>query len=457
LTESLGIVEWQVNGRFPTPDPMKLPPRLLLTLTLVFVVALPAQAQTPSTRFSPPLTDAAPERVGMSPERLARLDRMARDAIAAEGIPGCVILVARHGKIVYHKAFGMADHTAGTPLATDSIFRIASQTKAITSTAVMMLWEEGLFRLDDPISMYIPEFGEQQEILVTYDMEDGSYTTRPAANPITIRHLLTHTSGIGYEQIDGDERFLDLYERAGVTGLFSSKDIPIGESMRKLAALPLHHEPGERYTYSMGLDVLGYFIEVVSGMPFDAFLRERLFDPLGMDDTWFYQPEANAHRLVTVQHKNDAGDWAPYPVTFYDPDYPIKGAKVFFSGGAGLSSTTADYAKFLQMYLNGGEYGGTRFLSRKTVESIMGDQFPGTWGPKDRHYGLAFGVINERGQALGGRGSVGTFDWGGYFNTSYFADPREQLIGMIFKQTRGPVEDPTGWQYRLLALQAVDD
>ncbi|MEX0324042.1 MAG: serine hydrolase domain-containing protein [Puniceicoccaceae bacterium] len=429
----------------------------IIAISCILAIATLSTAQTPSVHFSAPLTPAAPESVGMSPERLLRLDRMAQEAIANNQIPGCVVLVARNGKIVYHKAFGVADTTTGTPLETNSIFRIASQTKAITSTAVMMLWEEGLFQLDDPISKYIPEFGEKQQILESYNFEDGTFTSRPAENRITIRHLLTHTSGIDYDEITGDKRFRDMYRRAGIVGLFSTKDITVGEVVRKLAKLPLRHEPGEKYTYSNGLDVLGYFIEVVSGMPFDEFLRTRLFDPLGMDDTWFYQPKVNTERLVTVQRKDENGDWEPKPVTYYDPAYPIKGARTFFSGGAGLSSTTEDYAKFLQMYLNGGEYNGIRFLSRKTIESIMMEQFPGTWNDKDRSYGLAFGLIGEYGKSRGGRGSVGTFDWGGYFNTQYFADPEEQLLGLIFKQTRGKTGDTTRWQYRLLALQAIDD
>lgn len=229
--------------------------------------------------------------------------------------------------------------------------------------------------------------------------------------------------------------------------------------MKKLASLPLHHQPGEKFTYSEGLDVLGYFIEVVSGMPFDEFLRQRLFDPLGMDDTWFYLPNDRASRLVTVHRRSDEGAWSRFPVTFYDPDYPIKGSRRFFSGGAGLSSSAKDYATFLQMYLNGGELNGVRILSRTTVATIMANQagelFGGTTG--DRYYGLAFGVNNERAVAKGGRGSMGTFDWGGYFNTQYFADPEEQVIGILMKQTQGPTSDNTAWKFRQLVFQAIDD
>ena len=425
-------------------------------LTILFLaIALAVSAQTKSVKKSPPLSEAAPETVGMSAERLARIDAMCKDAVADGDVPGVVALVARHGKIVFYKAYGKADTPSGRDLKRDDIFRIASQSKAITSTAVMMLWEEGKFQLDDPISKYIPEFRNPQ-VLQSFKYSDTTYTTVPANKEITIRHLLTHTSGLGYGVIDGDERFKMIYRKAGITDLFTTENIPIGESVKKLAKLPLHHNPGEQFTYSEGLDVLGYFIEVVSGMPFDEFLRKRIFDPLGMNDTWFYLPQDKAGRLVSVQKPED-GKWVRYPVTFYDPDYPIKGAKRFFSGGAGLSSTAKDYATFLQMYLNGGELNGVRILSRTTVDVIMANQSGETYGGGNEHYGLAFGVLEGKGQALGGRGSAGTFQWGGYFNTQYFADPKEDIIGVIMKQTQGSPNDQTGWMFKQLVGQAVDD
>ena len=321
----------------------------------------------------------------------------------------------------------------------------------------MMLWEEGHFRLDDPVSMYIPEF-KDPAVLENFQYSDTSYTVAPASREITIRHLLTHTSGLGYGQIDKDERFKMIYEKAGIVDLFTTVDISIGENVRKLARLPLHHNPGEKYTYSEGLDVLGYFVEVISGMPFDEFLRMRLFEPLGMEDTWFYLPGSKAGRLVTVQHKDEAGNWVPYPVTFYDTDYPVKGAKRFFSGGAGLCSTAKDYATFLQMYLNGGELNGVRILSRTTIQTMMGNQTGDLYSSETgRYHGIGFGVVGDRGQDIGGQGSSGTFYWGGYFNTQGFADPQEGLIGILMKQTQGPTGDQTGWRYRILTEQAVDD
>lgn len=425
-----------------------------LTATLWFF-AVVAVGQTKSIQRTPPLVEVSPPRAGISAERLSRIDAMCSRAVADGDVPGVVALVARKGKIVYHKAFGMADNEAGRALKRDDIFRIASQSKAITATAVMMLWEEGRFQLDDPISKFIPEF-RQPQVLKSYDEKDGTWTGEPARGEISIRHLLTHTSGIGYGVIDGDERFRKIYQKAGIIDLFTTEPVTIGESVKKLAKLPLHHHPGERFTYSEGLDVLGYFIEVVSGQTFEDFLRRRLFEPLGMKDTGFYLPPDKAERLVPVQHPKD-GRWVRYPVTFYDPDYPIRGARTFFSGGAGLSSTAKDYAIFLQMYLNGGELNGVRILSRTTIATMMKNQVGHLWGGSEKHYGLAFGVVTEGGEGKGGQGRTGTFDWGGYFNTQYFADPQEKTIGILMKQTQGTIKDDTGWQFRLLVGQAIDD
>jgi len=428
---------------------------LILLLAVVFCFST-TQAQTKSIKKSPVLTEADPGSQGISAERLARLDNMCKEAVDEGNVPGIVSLVARNGKIVHWKAYGMADNQNGRIMKRDDIFRIASQSKAITATAVMMLWEEGAFRLDDPISKFIPGF-KDPHVLSTFRYSDTTWTGVPASSEITIRHLLSHTSGIGYGLIDRDERMKMIYQKAGVTDLFTTEPVTIEESVKNLAALPLHHNPGEQYTYSEGLDVLGYFIEVVSGMPFDEFLRTHIFDPLGMDDTRFYFPQEKAGRVVAVQHKVN-GNWEKYPVTFYDTDYPVKGAKTFFSGGAGLSSTARDYATFLQMYLNGGEYNGVRLLSRTTVDVILSNQVGNIMGEdSDTQFGLAFGILTEKGQARGGQGSAGTFNWGGYFNSQYFADPKDQVIGIILKQTQGPVDDETGWKFRQLVFQSIDD
>ena len=423
---------------------------------LFLTVVVSAIAQTKSIKNSPALIEATAASAGMSDERLSFIDDAIIESIEKNEIPGAVALVARKGKIVYFKAFGMADNSSKRELKKDDIFRIASQTKAITSTAVMMLWEEGKFRLDDPISNYIPEFKNPQ-VLDSLIERDSSFVASKANKEITVRHLITHTSGIGYGYIDGDARIKKIYAKAGIIDLFTTNPVTIKENIQKLAALPLHHHPGEKFTYSEGLDVLGYFIEIVSGMPLDEFFRTRIFDPLDMDDTWFYLPESKQDRLVVVQTKKDE-NWIQYPKNnAYDPEYPKKGAKAFFSGGAGLSSTAKDYANFLQMYLNEGELNGVRLLSRTTVQFMMANQIGDLWGDSGSYYGLAFGVLDQIGQDKGGEGSIGTFQWGGYFNTQYFADPKEELIGILMKQTMDINVDNTGWKFRQITGQAIDD
>lgn len=419
------------------------------------IAALSAWAQTQSINQSPPLSEAPPESVGMSPERLARIDAMCEKAVSGGDVPGMVALVARHGYIVYWKAFGIADVDPGRQLKRDDIFRIASQTKAITATAAMMLWEEGKFRLDDPISKYIPEFKNPQ-LLKTFDSATTNYTTEPAKSEITIRQLLDHTSGIGYGEIDGDERFRQIYRKAGIIDAFTTQPILLADNIKKLAKLPLHHNPGEKFTYSEGLDVVGCLIEILSGMPLDEFFQKHIFEPLKMEDTAFYLAEDQAPRLARVLTKKD-GNWARAAHDFYDPDYPIKGAKKFFAGGAGLSSTAQDYASFLQMYLNGGELDGLRLLSHTTVETVLANQTGELMGKNaDTYFGLAFGVLTQQGMDKGAKGSAGTFEWGGYFNTQYFADPREGIIGLLLKQTHG-TSDNTGEMFRQLVFQAIDD
>lgn len=426
-----------------------------ITFLSIAFLTISIVAQTNSIKSSPPLTESTPSSVGMSEERLARIDAMLTRSIEENQIPGAVALIARNGKIVYHKAFGMAENEVNQSLKRDAIFRIASQTKAITSTAVMMLWEEGKFKLDDPIAKYIPEFKDPQ-IFDSFNEKDSTYTTKPAEDKITIRHLLTHTSGIGYGFIDNDV-FKKIYAKAGIIDAFTTKPVTIENNIKKLAKLPLHFNPGEKFKYSEGLDVLGYLIEILSGQPLDKFFKERIFEPLGMDDTYFYLPNSKINRLAPIQTKENE-KWVKYTEDInYDPEFPIKGAKTFFSGGGGLSSTAKDYANFLQMYLNNGELNGKRLLSRTTVQVIMANQVGELLGNSDTYYGLAFGVINQKGHDKGGKGSVGTFNWGGYFNTQYFADPEEKIIGILMKQTVNIKNDATGWKFRQLAGQAIDD
>mgnify|MGYP000439047901 CR=1 FL=1 len=395
--------------------------KIIFGLTLIFFVSSCDQTNSKKN---------LPENQGVSSERLDRIDSYLNKVIKQNQIPGAVALIRRNDKIIYNKAFGYSDVENEIKYSTDDIFRIASMTKAITSLAVLMLWEEGKFNLDDPIEKYIPEF-KNLKILTDFNETDSTYLSKPAKNKISIRHLLTHTSGIGYGLHDTDPRFTRLYQKHGIVDLFTTDSINIESNVKKLAQLPLHHEPGEAFTYGESLDVLGYFIEVISQKSLDVFFKERIFEPLEMKDTYFYLPTTHQDRLVPVQTKKD-GFWTKYQGDFYDTNFPVKGAKTFLSGGAGLSSTTADYSNFLQMFLNKGSFNDKQILGKKTVELVYINQNSHI---PDSSFGLAFGLVSEKDQALGGKGSAGTLYWAGYFNTSYFADPEEELIGIIYLQT----------------------
>ncbi len=307
---------------------------------------------------------ASPASVKVSVERLDRIDLILKQGIDSGWIAGAVGFIARDGKIVYDKSFGLADIENKIPMETSTIFRIASQTKAITSIAAMMLFEEGKFLLDDPVSKYIPEFA-RPTVIETFNPKDTTFTTVPAKREISIRDLLTHTSGIDYAGI-GSETMRAVYAKYSIPGGFGTDKIVLGDKMRDLGKLPLIHQPGEKFTYGLNVDVLGYLVEIWSGESLDNYFHKHIFEPLGMNDTYFYLPEDKTERLVKVisddqKQKliNSTSDFVNYPL--------LKGT--YFSGGAGLSSTVKDYAIFLQMLLNNGEYNGKRLLSRRTVES----------------------------------------------------------------------------------------
>jgi len=391
-----------------------------------------------------------PDAEGFSPTRLARIDSLIQPLVASGRIPGAVALVTRHGRVVYEKAFGSRDVGTRAPLKTDDIFRIASQTKAITSTAVMMLWEEGRFGLDDPIGRYIPEFA-RPTVLTKFNPADSSWTAEPARRPITIRNLLTHSSGLDYPFIGSDE-FKAIYAKAGIpAGLGVDAGTVLGAKMRELGKLPLKHQPGERFTYGLSLDLLGYFVEVISGMPLDRFLRTRIFEPLGMRDTWFYLPADRAGRLVALHDSAGGKVRARHdPVDGIDPDWPAKPG-TYFSGGGGLVSTVEDYARFLQLYLDGGEFNGARLLSPRTIAMMLTDQLP----LLQIEHGLAFGLETAATDYQTPRGA-GSFSWGGAFATIYWADPKEGLIGILYTNTWNlPAADVLGGRFPAVVYAAL--
>ena len=397
------------------------------------------------------LQEAGPETAGFSADRLGRMDRVIQDYVDQKRIPGAVALVARHGKIVYYKGFGQDDVDAKTPLKRDAIFRIASQTKAVTSVAVMMLFEEGKFLLDEPVSKYLPAF-KSPKVLDKFNEKDSSYTTVPAKSEITIRQLLTHTSGISYPSI-GTKEANAIYAKAKVPSGIGTPDARLADAMNALGGLPLVHQPGEKWSYGLNTDVLGYLVEVLSGTTLDAFFRTRIFEPLGMKDTYFYLPKDRHNRLTALYtEKEDKTYLKRQAQGNQTPDYP-KLAGTYYSGGAGLSSTAYDYAVFLQMLLNGGEYNGKRLLSPATVRLMTSNQI-GELSLGLKKFGLGFGLITAR-EAARMPVSEGSFEWGGIFGTTYWADPQEGVVALLYTQkfpnSYGDLSD----KFRVLVYQAL--
>lgn len=398
------------------------------------------------------LPPGKPAENGFSPDRLARIDQLVNEYAEKQWVNGAVVMLVRNGKVILHKAYGYSDAEKKAAMKKDDIFRIASQTKAITSLAVMMLFEEGKFFLDDPISKYIPEF-KSQKVLGTVNWADTTYTTQPAKSEVTIRQLLTHTSGIDYAAI-GSQELKAIYAKAGIPSGIGTADYVLAEKMKKLGSLPLKHQPGEFFTYGLNTDVLGYLVEVLSGMSLDQFFRTRIFQPLGMNDTWFYLPREKYGRLVPLYEVRDDKLSKVKGKAFdvSNVNYPASEGK-YFSGGAGLSSTTEDYAKFLQLFLNKGEFNGVRLLSRKTVELILTNQ---TQPPITTQFGLGFGLETDKNdhQSIV---SIGTFSWGGAFSTSYWADPKERLIGLIYTNISTSPYRSMNEKVRTLIYQAIVD
>lgn len=376
------------------------------------------------------LMETPPEAAGFSADRLQRLDDLVNRYVNEAWLPGGVFLIARQGKIVYHKSFGKKD--GKTFYQNDDIFRIASMTKAITTVSIMQLYEQGKLGLDDPLHRYIPAFKETQ-VLASFDESDSSMTTEPVNRPIIIRHLLTHSSGIPYgEAVPGGIQV--AYAKNQMVGVgLSHPEWSTEEFIDRLAKLPLVFQPGTRYMYGLNMDVLGRVIEVVSGMSLSEYFQQNIFEPLGMNDTYFYLPQSKHNRLVPVYSYSKQGQielstnqLLDYPKLPADHDH--------FAGGGGLSSTAMDYAKFVQALVNNGSYNGHRLLGRKTIEVMTSDQIirlneEGTGFSKrpGETYGLGFALLTEEGRGLNAK-SPGTYEWGGYFNTKFFIDPAEDLI-----------------------------
>jgi CubicO group peptidase (beta-lactamase class C family) len=420
--------------------------RSAVSITLMLMLVTPAFAQSATSENT-----AAP---GLDPQRLGRIDTAINEEIAAGKIPGAVALIAHNGKLVYHKSFGFADLDSQTPMQTNSIFRIASMTKAITSVAVMVLYEQGRFRLSDPVSRYIPAFTDMT--LLSGPDEDGKTSRIKATKPIRIIDLLTHSSGISYPFIASNvqQDYLD----AGMIDGLTAKDITLKSQMELLAKQPLMFEPGSRWAYGLSTDLLGYLVEVVSGQPLDQFFEENIFVPLAMHDSYFFLPNEKADRLVTLYADVEPGGLIVSKgnesnIILDNPRYPVEGARRFFSGGAGLSSTAYDYARFCQMLLNTGTLDGKRILSRKSVELMRAPRAAiDDDGRAD--FSLGFFVNTDLGQS-NELGSVGTLSWGGAFNTAYWIDPAENLVAIIMTQVR-PVSSDINDRFQILVYQALE-
>ncbi len=388
--------------------------------------------------MSASLPFAAPEEVGLSRARLTRLTDTLRAEIERGRVPGAVALVARRGKVAYFEALGVRHPESAAPMPKDTIFRIYSMTKPIVSVAAMMLWEEGQFFLNDALAKYLPEFGRMKVAVP----RDGNIDLVPAQRDITIQDLLRHTSGLTYE-FRGNAPVQKMYMDAKIY----RRNQTNADQATTLAQLPLMHQPGTRWEYSRSTDVLGRLVEVLSGMSLGEFLNERILQPLGMTDTAFFVPAEHHGRLAEAFPRDPETDT---PVQLVE----VKEKPRFESGGGGMVSTALDYARFLQMLLNGGRLDGVRLLSRKTIEYMTADHLGGITGAPDLlipgyGFGLGFAVRLQAGIAQV-PGSIGQYFWGGLAGTTFWVDPKEDFFALLLIQAPGQRE-----YYRVLFRDMV--
>ncbi len=395
---------------------------------IAFVFVLSLILSLSQGLFAQEIPKAKPEDVGVSEQRLQTLSDTLDGYVKADRLAGGVAMVLRRGKVAYVHSFGNRDRESKSVMKPDAIFRIASQSKAITSVGIMILQEEGKLTIGDPVSKFIPEFANST---VAVPKAGGGYDVVKAKRQITIRDLLTHTSGASY----GGGPAKDKWDEAKISGFyFSDRDEPVGETIKRMAALPMDAHPGEKYIYGYSTDILGAVIEKASGMAFDQFLQRKILGPLGMKDTSFYLPQSKLDRLATVYSARD-GKIEPAPVegTIQSQGHYVNGPRKSFSGGAGLLSTASDYARFLQMTLNGGQLDGKRILSRKSVELMTVDHLRGLDFRVGQGFGLGFSVVKDVG-VYGAPSSVGEYGWGGAYHSNYWVDPKEQLVVVYMTQ-----------------------
>jgi CubicO group peptidase (beta-lactamase class C family) len=418
--------------------------RLFLTLTALVLAAPVLWAET--------LPAATPESVGLSSERLQRLRAVMQQYVDEGRIAGVVTYVARNGRVALLEAFGKADVEANLPMRKDTIFRIASQTKAFTSVAAMMLVEEGKLGLADPVSRYIPAFKKTTVALPppAGAVAGSPVTVVPAKREITIHDLLTHTAGISY----GDGPAAALWKAAGIQGwYFADRSEPVSAVVERMAALPMDAQPGEKYVYGYNTDILGVVVEKVCGVTLAEFFQKRITGPLGLADTQFYLPPAQKNRLAAVYAAKDGKiERATEPKV--GQGHYVEGPRVAFSGGAGLLSTAHDYGRFLQMLLNGGEIDGVRLLSPKTVELMTVNHVGSLFSDGTLGFGLGFDVIEDLGKASR-YGTAGAFGWGGAYHTTYWVDPREKLVVDLMTQLLPAGDSDLHARFRALVYSSI--
>jgi CubicO group peptidase (beta-lactamase class C family) len=419
-------------------NPHPLCALLILTLCAGSVASAAAPAAA---------TTATPETLGFSRGRLERLDRYLEGEITARRQAGAVVLIARHGKIAWEKAYGKADLATGMPMRTDAMFRLFSMSKPITSVALLTLYEQGKFQLTDPLEKYLPAF-RNVRVFAGLDAA-GKMILEAPKRPITIQDLFRHTAGLTYGGYFDDTPVDKAYQAAGIDyGKLDS----LSELVGKISGMPLLYQPGERWVYSFSHDVLAYLVEQLSGMPFDEYCRKAIFGPLGMKDTVFGVPEDRAGRYATLYSADSEGTLTPTPPTY--GNYAHFTAHPF--GGVGIATTAADYLRFAQMLLSGGELDGVRILGRKTVELMTSDNLPpGTayWQPGVR-FGLGVFVVTDPAQE-GNLGAKGTFGWPGAGSTWVSIDPTDDLIAMLFVQFF-PRNLPLDDTFQTLVYQALE-
>ncbi|MDH2917037.1 MAG: serine hydrolase [Gallionella sp.] len=391
-----------------------------------------------------------PETVGLSSPRLERISNFIQSHIEEKKMAGAVVLVARHGKIAYFESFGQAD--IGKPMRRDTMFRVCSMTKPVVTLAVLQLYEEGKLLLSDPVAKYIPEFAHPKVIEMLPPGSDPAFRLVPAKRDITIKDLLTHTAGMPYpfaSEWYPKDRLLHqmhvLYEEANISSGMYETEGTIGDMVKRLARLPLASQPGEAFIYGMAADVQGYLVEVVSGMKLDDYIRERIFNPLKMNDSYFFVPESKQDRLSVVWKSDWHGKLekvSPGPHRegdyVYSPTFQTNGPKTFLSGGVGMVTTPYDYFRFAQMLLNKGELDGVRLVSRKTVELMTTNQIGKlseiTLHDEGWKFGLGLGIQADREHNVDA-GDIGTFEWAGLYSTRFSVDPKEEKVTIFLSQT----------------------